>query len=152
MISKTYIFQSWLQNLVSRGSMEGVALTWFSSYLSTRKQKVLIDCDAQSNYHEAITCVPQASILVPLLFILYPNDLTEVVNRARDITPVIVNHSYKQVLSNNILTDSFSHLTTYFLLVDDDISQLLLKLGIASTTKRYPCSATVVSNIQSVAY
>lgn len=135
--------------------MEGVALTWLSSYLPNRKQKALIDCDAQSNYHEAISCVPQGSILVPLLFILYPNDLTEVVNRARDITPVLVNHSYKQVLSN-ILTDTFSHLTTGFLLVDDDISQrvLLLKLGKAFTTKvaRYPCSATGVSNIQSVTY
>lgn len=78
--------------------MEGVALTWLSSYLPNRKQKVLIDCKAQSNYHEAISCVPQGSILVPLLFILYPNDLTEVVNRARYITPVLVNHSYKQVL------------------------------------------------------
>lgn len=133
--------------------MEGVALTWLSSYLPNRKQKVLIDCDAQSNYHEAISCVPQGSILVPHLFILYPNDLNEVVNRARDITPGIVNHSYKQVLSN-ILTDTISHLTTGFLLVDDDFSQLLLKLGKASTSKlaRYPCSATAVSNIQSVTY
>lgn len=122
--------------------MEGVALTRLSSYLPNRKQKVLIDCDAQSNYHEAISCVPQGSILVPLLFILYPNDLTEVINRAQDITPVIVNHSYKQVLSN-ILTDTFSYLTTGFLLVDYDISQLLLKLGKASTGKlaRYPQGA-----------
>lgn len=90
--------------------------------------------------------------MVPLLFILYPNDLTKVINRAQDITPVIVNHSYKQVLSN-ILTDTFSYLTTGFLLVDDDISQLLLKLGKASTGElaRYPCSTTGVSNIQSLA-
>ena len=56
--------------------VHGINLKVFSSYLENRKQYTEID-NVKSNTSLTTTCVPQGSILGPLLFMIYINDFAQ---------------------------------------------------------------------------
>ena len=66
--------------LLKKLSLYGIknnSLKWFPSYLSNRKQFIQAG-DIKTSYEDIICGVPQGSILGPLLFIIYVNDLSDV--------------------------------------------------------------------------
>ena len=81
------------------------ALSWFDTYLTNRKQQVSIN-NCQSDFQQISYGVPQGSILGPLLFLLFINDLPLYTNNvftdlyADDTTVYDIQDSMEQIESN----------------------------------------------------
>jgi hypothetical protein len=64
--------------------VRGVALDWFKDYLNDRKQYSLFN-STKSNIMSVTCGIPQGSILGPLLFLIYINDIPSVIKHGHPI-------------------------------------------------------------------
>ena len=114
---------------LKRYGIRGFALSWFKSYLSNRQQFVSIG-NVESSFLNIKCGVPQGSILGPLLFLIYINDI---VNSSTILSFVLFADDTNIVLSHKNLNRLISTLNVELAKVSSWFKCNKLSLNISKT-------------------
>ena len=97
-----------LLNKLKAMGLNEMSINWFTSYLSDRSQ--LVEISGKYSSSSTVSCgVPQGSILGPLLFLIYVNDMSAVVENKlllyADDSAILVSGKSKMEIENLLSND-----------------------------------------------
>ena len=135
-ISKAFdrVWHEGLLYKLKRIGIRGTLLNWFRDYLNNRLQKVIIR-GQNSKWGEIKAGVPQGSVLGPLLFLVYINDLVDGIQSnirlfADDTTIYItVNHDTNPELADGFASDAANQLNNDLNSIKDWADQWLVSFN-----------------------
>ena len=104
-ISKAFdrVWHKGLLHKLACMGISGSLLQWFQSYLSNRRQRVVLN-GVESNWADVLAGVPQGSILGPLLFFIYINDI---VNNIRSSIRLFADNTSIYIIIDDPQTAAF---------------------------------------------
>lgn len=127
-----------LQKLEKYG-IRGIALQWFSSYLTDRKQRVAINAqgnEIKSDMKSIKLGIPQGSITGPILFIMFINSLAKIINTvncsmtnyADDTNLLIFDQTLPSIIiqSNKLMLDTGNYFQTNKLILNREKTNAVL--------------------------
>ena len=114
---------------LSRYGIRGTAYSWLQSYLSSRKQYVYVN-DSSSSLLDLRYGVPQGSILGPLLFIIYINDLP---NISKNIHFIMYADDANIIVTGSDIEDVKAKISALLIKLLDWVNMNSLKLNVKKT-------------------
>ena len=105
-------------------------LAWFQSYLSNRKQPIEIGENSKTDPKYVICGVLQGSILWPLLFLVYVNDLS---NASRWLDPVMLTDDTNLFFNHKDIKHLFTVASNELVNIKDWLTANKLSLNVEKT-------------------